>query len=227
MTTHDETPRLTKEEVKYLLDPKDGMDRIKILVVEDDLTTRTMYDKGLSAQIFDKKLVVSGKEAMRVYDEWHPDIIVLDIYLPEMTGYQILKEIRTAIQDRKTTIVMATQLSGMEDVRSCMVLGVEGYIIKPFALTEIGSKILGYYAKREPERAKRADALCHEIMRQARVRWLLDDKPKASEAPAAVDRGKEAEVKEGEVKEGEVKKAEVEEAGDKKTDGTEGEISKG
>jgi CheY-like chemotaxis protein len=192
MTTNDETPKLTKEEVSYLLEPKEGMDRIKILVVEDDLTTRTMYDKGLFSQIFDKKLVVSGRDAMRVYDEWHPDIIVLDIYLPEMTGYQILKEIRTIIQDRKTTIVMATQLSGMEDVRSCMELGVEGYIIKPFSLPEIGIKILGYYAKKEPERTKRADALCHEIMRQNRVRWLLDEKPKPREEPAALDRGKEA-----------------------------------
>jgi len=178
--------------VSYLLEPKDGMDRIKILVVEDDLTTRTLYDKGLFSQIFDKKLVVSGKEAMRVYDEWRPDIIVLDIYLPEMTGYQILKEIRTTIQDRKTTIVMATQLSGMEDVRSCMMLGVEGYIIKPFSLAEIGVKILGYYAKKEPERAKRADALCHEIMKQSRVRWLLDDKSKKKEEAAPVDRGKKA-----------------------------------
>jgi CheY-like chemotaxis protein len=97
-------------------------------------------------------MAVSGKEAILVYEEWHPDIIVLDIYLPEMTGYQVLKAIRTTIEDNKTTIVMATALSGREDVLSCMKLGVEGYIVKPFQCMEIGAKILSYYAKKEPER---------------------------------------------------------------------------
>ena len=69
-------------------------DRIKIFVVEDDHTTQLLYDKGLFNQIFDKKMVVSGKEALLVYAEWHPDIIVLDIYVPEITGYQVLKAIR-------------------------------------------------------------------------------------------------------------------------------------
>ena len=176
---------LTKDEVNCLLEPQcsqNGTDKIKVLIVEDDPTTRLLYDKGLFNPVFDKKLVVSGKEAIIVYDEWHPDIIVLDIYLPEMTGYQVLKEIRTTIKDKKTTIVMATSLSGSEDVLSCVKLGVEGYIVKPFPLREIGAKILGYYAKKEPDRAKKADALCREILKQSQIRWLLDkDKSKTKE----------------------------------------------
>jgi DNA-binding response OmpR family regulator len=177
MTTDDSSHILSKNEVSYLLEPRGsqiGMDRIKILVVEDDHTTQLLYDKGLVDQIFDKRIVVSGKEALLAYDEWHPDIIILDIFLPEMTGYQVLKEIRTTIEDKKTTIVMATSLSGSEDVLSCMKLGVEGYIIKPFSLQEIGTKILGYYAKKEPERTRKADALCREILKQSQIRWLLD-----------------------------------------------------
>ncbi|MCX5856050.1 MAG: response regulator, partial [Deltaproteobacteria bacterium] len=125
---------LSKDEVNYLLESQcsqNGKDKIKILIVEDDLTTRLLYDKGLFNQIFDKKMVVSGKEAILVYNEWHPDIIMLDIYLLEMTGYQVLKTIRTNIKDDETTIVMATSLSDKEDVLSCMKLGIEGYITKP------------------------------------------------------------------------------------------------
>jgi DNA-binding response OmpR family regulator len=181
MTQEEIPPVLTKDEVNQFLEPQsahEDMDRIKILIAEDDHTTRLLYDKGLFDQVFDKKMIISGKEAIHVYNEWHPDIIVLDIYLPEMTGYQVLKEIRTTIQDKKTTIVMATSLSGSEDVLSCMKLGVEGYIVKPFPLREIWSKILGYYAKKEPERARKADALCREILKQAQVRWLLENKNK-------------------------------------------------
>ncbi|MCX5838169.1 MAG: response regulator, partial [Deltaproteobacteria bacterium] len=187
------TRMLSKDEVNCLLEPQcspSGTDKIKILVVEDDHTTQLLYDKGLFNQIFDKKLVASGKEALLVYEEWHPDIIILDIYLPEMTGYQILKAIRTNIEDKKTTIVMATSLSGREDVLSCMTLGVEGYIIKPFSLQEIGAKILGYYAKKEPERARKADTLCREILKQSQIRWLLDkDKSKTKEDTEGVGNG--------------------------------------
>jgi DNA-binding response OmpR family regulator len=177
MTTDARFHILSKGEVNNLLEPQasiDGTDKIKILVVEDEHTTQLLYEKGLFNQIFDKKIVVSGKEAIVVYDEWHPDIIILDIYLPEMTGYQVLKKIRATIKDTKTTIVMATSLSGSEDVISCMKLGVEGYIIKPFSLQEIGIKILGYYAKKEPERSRKAATMCREILKQSQLRWLLD-----------------------------------------------------
>ena len=147
--------------------PPDAGDRIKVLVVEDEHSTRLLYDKGLFNQVFDKKMVVSGQDALAVYQEWHPDIIVLDIYLPEMTGYQLLKTIRTTIGDKQTTIVMATVLSSVEDVRSCMKLGIEGYIVKPFHCMEIGAKVLSYHAKKAPERAQRAIALCQDISRQS------------------------------------------------------------
>ncbi len=193
MATDDETRILTKEQVNCLLGsecPQDNTDKIKILIVEDDHSTQLLYNKGIFDQIFDKKMVVSGKEAIIAYDKWHPDIIVLDIYLPEMTGFQVLKEIRTTFEDKKTTIVMATSLSGSEDVLSCMKMGVEGYIIKPFSLREIGLKILSYYAKKEPERARKADTLCREILKQSQIRWLLDkDKSKTKEGTEGVSNG--------------------------------------
>jgi DNA-binding response OmpR family regulator len=188
MAADDEALGLAEEKEKTPLEPRcsqNGADKIKILVVEDNHTTQLLYEKGLFHQIFDKKMVASGKEALLVYNEWHPDIILLDIYLPEMTGYLVLKEIRKTIGDMNTTIVMATSLSGTEDVLSCMKLCVEGYIVKPFLPREIGVKILGYYAKKEPERARKAEALCTALVKESQARWLLDkDKSKTKEEDA-------------------------------------------
>jgi len=193
MTTDDKISKLSDEQVNSLLDSDSAQnvtDKIKILIVEDDHTTQLLYDKGLFDQLFDKKIVASGKEALHAYNEWHPEIIILDIYLPEMTGYQVLQAIRTTFEDRKTTIVMATSLSGSEDVKSCMKLGIEGYIIKPFSLREIGAKILAYYAIKEPERARKADALCRAILQQSQIRWLLDkDNSKMKEDTKGVNEG--------------------------------------
>lgn len=193
MATEEEPHAVTNDEVNRLLAAEsapDNTDKIKILVVEDDYGTRLLYDKGLFNQVFDKKMAVSGKEAMVIYDEWHPDIIVLDIYLPEMTGYQLLKSIRTTIADKKTTIVMATSMSGSEDVRSCMKLGIEGYIVKPLQCMEIGAKVLSYYAKKEPELSRRAEAICREIAKQSQLKFLLDNnKSQKKEVAEAVSDG--------------------------------------
>jgi DNA-binding response OmpR family regulator len=193
MATGEDSHKLTKDQVNSLLESirsQDSTDKIKILIVEDDHSTRLLYDRGLFNEIFDKKMAVSGKESIRVYDEWRPDIILLDIYLPEMSGFQVLKEIRTTIEDKKTTIVMATSLSDKEDVLSCMKLGIDGYIIKPFSCSEIGVKILDYYAKKEPERVRKVEALCREIAKQSQVKLLLDkSKAKANEITEGISIG--------------------------------------
>lgn len=151
------------------------MDKIKVLIAEDERTTRAIYDKGLFNEIFDKKMVISGKDALLAYKEWRPDIVVLDIYIPEMTGYQVLKEIRTDLKDLETTIVMATSMRGTEDVLSCLRLGIEGYIVKPFKRTEIALKLLSYYAKKEPERAQLTTALYHEIERHSLAKLPVEN----------------------------------------------------
>jgi CheY-like chemotaxis protein len=211
MAADEEHHLLTEDEVNSLLEPPSSSsdtDKIKILVAEDNRTTKLLYDKGLFNEVFDKKIVISGKEALLVYNEWHPDILVLDIYLPEMTGYEVLKTIRTTTTDKKTTIVVATSLYGKEDVLSCMNLGIEGYIIKPFQCIEIGEKILSYYAKQEPERARKAEALCREIAKQSQAKLLLDkDRSKMQkDAEGARDGSSDPEIEEsgGEKETGEI-----------------------
>ena len=179
MATDGKDNILTKDQMNYLLEPERSpgdSEKIRILIAEDDPVTQFLYDKGLSDRIFTKKTVASGKEAILVYNEWHPDIIVLDIYLLEITGYQVLKAIRSVIKDKTTTIVMATSLSDREDILSCTNLGVEGYIVKPFSPKEIMGKILSCYAKKEPERARKAVLLCRELAPQSQDPLSLDKK---------------------------------------------------
>jgi DNA-binding response OmpR family regulator len=121
------------------------MDKLKILIVEDDKSTQELYDRGLSADVFEKHFVDNGEEALQIYGSWHPNIIILDIMLPVKSGYSALKEIREEIEDGATTIIMATSLSGIGDIMDCTRLGIQGYIVKPFKYKEIGKKILERY----------------------------------------------------------------------------------
>ncbi len=129
------------------------MAKIKILIAEDDKDTLELYRKGLAEDLFDMRLAANGKEALGLYQEWRPDIIVLDIVMPVMTGYSVLKEIREKMHDQTTKIVMATSLSTKHDIIDCSKLGIHGYIIKPFQFKEIGSIIINYLKQTGPQQA--------------------------------------------------------------------------
>lgn len=120
------------------------MGRLKVLIVEDDKAIWELYDNGLSDDLFEKTFADNGKEGLRLYHSLKPDIMVLDIMLPVMTGYSLLKEIRIKLCDSSTTIIMATSLSGKNDIVDCVRIGIQGYIMKPFKVKEIGGLIMKY-----------------------------------------------------------------------------------
>jgi DNA-binding response OmpR family regulator len=115
------------------------------LIAEDDAMIVTLYEEGLGDEMFDKRFAVSGKAALEIYSEWHPDIIILDIMMPIMTGYSVLKTIRTELKDDETTIIMSTSLSNSRDIQDCLQLGIQGYIVKPFSLKEIGNRVISSF----------------------------------------------------------------------------------
>lgn len=135
------------------------MDTIKTLILEDDVSIQDLYKKALPENVFEIKCVTNGKEGLSVYTSWKPDIVLLDVYMPVMTGFLVLKEIRTHIGDHKTTIIMQTTLSRKDDVMQCVKLGIQGYIVKPFEYKTIARTILKYYESAYPERAKAAQAV--------------------------------------------------------------------
>ncbi len=132
------------------------MEKIKILIIEDDQKILDLYNKFISDKVFEKQFVKDGKEGLKQYEIMKPDLIILDIMLPSMSGYMVLKEIRLNINDKKTPIIMSTSVSRKESVLDCVKLGIQGYIVKPFSPKEVQDKILEFYSMAEPEKTKEA-----------------------------------------------------------------------
>jgi len=120
------------------------MSEIKILLVDDDRSIHDLYNEGLADTQFMKQFAGNGEEALKIYDAWHPEVIVLDLQMPLMAGYAVLREIRHTRRDRSTKVIMATASTSSQDIRDCITLGIQGYIVKPFKLNEIGNTILHY-----------------------------------------------------------------------------------
>ncbi|MBI5637514.1 MAG: response regulator [Nitrospinae bacterium] len=122
--------------------------KMKVLLVDDSKSVIELYKLGLSDDLYEKKIAMNGRDALEIYESWNPDMIVLDIVMPEVTGFTALKQIRRLekTNGRHTAIVMATALSDKGDIVDCARIGIQGYIIKPFKHSEIASRLEGYYA---------------------------------------------------------------------------------
>jgi DNA-binding response OmpR family regulator len=129
------------------------MTPLRVLIIEDCEITNRLYNRALPDEVFEKVFARDGKTGLESYQSGHPEILLLDIGLPVISGFSILKKIRQEFGDKKIAIIMATAQTEEEDIIECAQFGIQGYILKPFSLSDIGEKILDYFANLYPERA--------------------------------------------------------------------------
>jgi DNA-binding response OmpR family regulator len=102
----------------------------KILIVEDDISLRDVYTARLQAEGFQISTASNGEEALAVAVKERPDLIILDIMMPRISGFDVLDIIRTTPEIAHTRVVMMTALSAPEDRERGEKLGVDEYLVK-------------------------------------------------------------------------------------------------
>lgn len=114
-----------------------------ILLVEDDRFLSRMYVEKLSEKgDFNVQAVELGKQALEQIKEIKPDLILLDILLPDMNGVQILKTIKEDNDFKSIRVLMLTNLNEKDYINEALSLGAEGYLIKAhFTPNEVVDKI--------------------------------------------------------------------------------------
>ena len=103
---------------------------IKILFVEDDINLREIYAARLSAENYDIVVASDGEEALSKAIQEKPDIIVLDVMMPKISGFDVLDIIRDTPETKKMKVVMLTALSQESDRLRAEKMGVEKYLVK-------------------------------------------------------------------------------------------------
>jgi CheY-like chemotaxis protein len=131
----------------------DAMENVKILIAEDNSFSRKFYDNYISSKVFDKRFAEDGSIALQIYGEWRPDILLLDLMMPVMSGQEVLQEIRETRKDITTTIIISSLSSHQDDVAICTRYGVQGYLVKPLNPKEISKILLQLYKKANPRKA--------------------------------------------------------------------------
>ncbi len=110
----------------------------RILVVDDEPAILRTVRTNLSHREFQVETVESGRQALEAYSRFHPDLILLDLGLPDMDGTSVIREIR----DRANTPIVVLSARGSErDKVAALDLGADDYLTKPFGMEELLARV--------------------------------------------------------------------------------------
>ena len=110
----------------------------KILIVDDDNNIAELISLYLTKECFETKIVNDGEQALREFDSFHPDLLLLDLMLPGIDGYQVCRELR---HTSDVPIIMLSAKGETFDKVLGLELGADDYIIKPFDAKELVARV--------------------------------------------------------------------------------------
>ena len=113
----------------------------RVLVVDDEEVVRTLLIQILQDEGFQTIHAATGYEAGKMVERFHPDLIVLDILLPDIDGRAVCRHIREESYARDCRVLALTVLKGEEDIRQIYEAGINDYLAKPFTIEAIMQKI--------------------------------------------------------------------------------------
>ena len=108
-----------------------------ILVVDDIVTNIVLIQAFLRGRNYEVLSAQSGVQALQIASENHPDIVILDIMMPEMDGYEILEKKREKEDTKDIKVVMLSALAKESDIRNAMDLGADGFLTKPILANKL------------------------------------------------------------------------------------------
>lgn len=123
---------------------------IRVLVVDDDFAVAGVH-RGYLESIGGFEVVAeahSARQALRAIDELAPDLVLLDIHLPDMSGLEVLQRLRARPGGAEIDVIAITAAREVETVRTAMAGGVAQYLIKPFTLEVFRERMQGYATQR-------------------------------------------------------------------------------
>ncbi len=126
--------------------------KTRILLVEDDLALATAYRVRMEAEGFDVRHCPNGEEAMQEAISYRPDLILLDIMMPKISGFDVLDILRNTKQTSHTKIIILTALSQPADRQRAKDLGADEFLVKSQAVVaDVMKRIRFHLGIKEPQ----------------------------------------------------------------------------
>ncbi|MGC8741334.1 MAG: response regulator [Candidatus Sumerlaeaceae bacterium] len=113
----------------------------KILAVDDELDLLLIIKTALSSEGFEVMTATNGPDALAMAEDEKPDLIILDVMMPEMNGFEVLQALRESVTTERIPVIMLTGVSEREKIRDALSAGIDYYIVKPFQLHDLVAKV--------------------------------------------------------------------------------------
>ncbi len=123
----------------------------KIMIVDDDASISELISLYLRKECFDTLSVEDGEEALRQFEEYEPNLVLLDLMLPGMDGYEVCRELR---KTSKVPIIMLSAKGEIFDKVLGLELGADDYMIKPFDSKELVARVKAVLRRFTPDAEK-------------------------------------------------------------------------
>ncbi|MBI5119351.1 response regulator [Candidatus Poribacteria bacterium] len=123
------------------------MPKGKVLVVEDQASFREFLQISLTKLGLEVATALTGKMALTKAKDSHPDLVLLDVMLPDMDGYEICHEMREQPETSLTPIVFVSAVSTEKHIQRAMAAGGTDYLVKPLSMEDVKSLVARYFGK--------------------------------------------------------------------------------
>ncbi|MFV1996903.1 MAG: PleD family two-component system response regulator [Acidiferrobacterales bacterium] len=143
---------LRSASVKGMVDSKgvpSGAQEHRLLIVDDNAMNRDMLARRLEREGYHITTVDGARRALELMDQEHFDLVLLDILMPDMDGYEMLERLKSVDATKEIPVIMLTAVNEVESVKHCIDLGAEDYLIKPFNAVLLKSRIAATLLSKE------------------------------------------------------------------------------
>ncbi|MFT3922305.1 MAG: response regulator [Myxococcales bacterium] len=128
--------------------PKDTTRAGLLLVIDDEEPNRSLLQRRLALQGHDVLLAASGEEGLTLAESYPVDVILLDIMMPGLNGYEVLARIKASARLREIPVLMTTALDEPASISACLQLGAEDYLAKPFEPVVLRARVSSCLARK-------------------------------------------------------------------------------
>lgn len=117
------------------------MDKYKVLIVDDIPENIQILGEMIKDFDLDVKIAEGGEEAIEIIDSFTPDIILLDLMMPHVNGWDVIDHVREKYNKNEMVIIVVSLLNNKDNIDECYELGVNDYITKPVIKARLTSSI--------------------------------------------------------------------------------------
>ncbi|MGV3591326.1 MAG: ATP-binding protein [Gammaproteobacteria bacterium] len=125
-----------------------GTGTLRVLVVDDNIDSARTLGWMLETKLYEPVLAYNGKDALALAHEWHPDVILLDLGLPDISGYEVCRELRKEPAFRDTLIVAQTGWGQKQDRDKSHAAGFDRHLVKPVHIDDVAALLVGWAKNR-------------------------------------------------------------------------------